>query len=267
LTTTSAIVDSHCHAGLSWFEPIETLLQQMDRNGVEHAILIQMRGQANNDYLFECMRHYPDRVSVVVGLEADHPTATDTLARLVDSGACGVRLMATARSQGADPLAIWRRAASLGMAVSCLGTSQEFLSTDFVHLVQDLPELTLVLEHLGSALEHETVPPEAFRAVFSLARFPNVYIKVPGLGEFCTRKMPVSEPFAFDRPIPPLLDWALEAFGPARMMWGSDFPPVSAREGYANALHLTLDQFAHASQTERDLIFGDVARTVFQARR
>jgi L-fuconolactonase len=263
----STIVDSHCHAALGWFEPVEALLEQMDRNGVEHAILIQMRGQTNNDYLFECARHHPDRFSVIVGLEASQSTATDTLARLVDSGACGVRLAATARSQGVDPLAIWRRAAELGVPVSCLGTSQEFLSPDFARLVQELPELRLVLEHLGSALEHETVPPDVFRAVFSLARFPNVYIKVPGLGEFCTRKMPVSESFAFERPIPPLLDWALAAFGPARMMWGSDFPPVSAREGYANALRLTLDQFAHASQTERGLIFGDVARTVFQARR
>jgi L-fuconolactonase len=267
LTTPSIIVDSHCHAALGWFEPVETLLQQMDRNKVEHAILIQMRGQVNNDYLLECVRHYPGRFSAVVGVEVNHPTALETLSRLVDSGACGVRLTAATRSQGADPLAIWRRAAELGVAVSCLGTSQEFRSPDCVHLAQALPELRLVLEHLGSALEHEPVPLDVFRDVFSLARFPNVYIKVPGLGEFCTRKMPVSEPFAFERPIPPLLDWALEAFGPARMMWGSDFPPVSAREGYANALRLTLDQFAHASQTERDLIFGDVARTVFQARR
>ena len=60
------IVDSHCHASDCWYEPIESLLYQMDRNEVEKAILIQMNGQANNAYQAECVRRYPgDRKSVV----------------------------------------------------------------------------------------------------------------------------------------------------------------------------------------------------------
>jgi L-fuconolactonase len=47
------------------------------------------------------------------------------------------------------------------------------------------------------------------------------------------------------------------------MMWGSDYPPVSAREGYRNALRLTLDQFASKSKEDRELIFGRVALSVF----
>ena len=61
------IVDTHCHAAPGWYEPVESLLFQMDRYGVEQAVLIQMRGQTNNDYQFECVQRYPDRlVSVVV---------------------------------------------------------------------------------------------------------------------------------------------------------------------------------------------------------
>ena len=69
------------------------------------------------------------------------------------------------------------------------------------------------------------------RRALGLARFPHVFIKVPGLGEFCRRSMPVTEPFPFVLPVPPLLDLAFGAFGPGRMMWGSDYPPVSGREG------------------------------------
>jgi predicted TIM-barrel fold metal-dependent hydrolase len=54
-----------------------------------------------------------------------------------------------------------------------------------------------------------------------------------------------------------------EAFGPERMMWGSDSPPVSGREGYENALRLTLEEFASRSERDRALIFGGVARAVF----
>ena len=48
------IIDTHCHAGRNWFEPIETLLFQMDSNGVDGAVLIQHGGTYDNDYLFEC---------------------------------------------------------------------------------------------------------------------------------------------------------------------------------------------------------------------
>src|SRR5207245_282300 len=46
------VVDSHCHVSPVWYEPVEVLLSQMERNGVDHAVLIQMAGQANNDYQF-----------------------------------------------------------------------------------------------------------------------------------------------------------------------------------------------------------------------
>ena len=39
------VVDSHCHASREWYEPIETLLFEMDRYGVEQAVLIQINGQ------------------------------------------------------------------------------------------------------------------------------------------------------------------------------------------------------------------------------
>jgi L-fuconolactonase len=71
-------------------------------------------------------------------------------------------------------------------------------------------------------------------------------------------------PFPFVEPILPLLELAYEAFGPRRMMWGSDYPPVSGREGYANALRLTMDQFADKSEEDRALIFGGTAASIFR---
>ena len=37
------IVDTHCHAGVNWFEPVELLLAQMNANGVDKGALIQHR--------------------------------------------------------------------------------------------------------------------------------------------------------------------------------------------------------------------------------
>ena len=40
------IVDTHCHVSPYWYEPVETLLHQMNSNGVDKAVLIQL-GQGN----------------------------------------------------------------------------------------------------------------------------------------------------------------------------------------------------------------------------
>jgi L-fuconolactonase len=260
------VVDTHCHASLDWYEPIETLLHEMDSNGVDHAVLVQINGQFDNAYQFECARRYPGRFANVVMVDTDRADAPHQLEQLAERGASGVRLRPTTRSPGDDPLAIWRTADRLGLTVSCGGDGAGFASAEFAETIQALPALRIVIEHLGSVSRRD---PEATqqarrRAVFGLARFPNTCIKVTGLGEFCERAMPVPGGFPFVQPIPSLLEDAYAAFGPSRMMWGSDFPPVAGREGYRLALHLSRDQFAAKSDADREQIFGQTALAVFK---
>jgi L-fuconolactonase len=58
---------------------------------------------------------------------------------------------------------------------------------------------------------------------------------------------------------------AYDAFGPHRMMWGSDYPPVAGREGFGNALRYTMGQFMKKSDEDRAWIFGRTAAKVFRA--
>jgi L-fuconolactonase len=81
------IVDTHCHASLVWFEPIEPLIDQMDRNGVQHAVLVRIRGQYNNDCQFECVERFPDRLISVVAVDRESDDADRELDRLRDRGA------------------------------------------------------------------------------------------------------------------------------------------------------------------------------------
>ncbi len=254
------IVDTHCHISPHWYEPVESLLFQMDQNGVEQAVLIQYMGQYNNEYQFECEERFPGRFASVVLVDINDHKAPEQLERLAKRGARGVRLRPD------DPLAIWRKAEELGLVISCAGTGAGFASEEFSNVIQSFPDLTIILEHLGSIKKPDgkDAPYEICSKVFGLSRFPNVCIKIPGLGEFCRRNTPVTEPFPFKTPIPPLLEMAYESFGPERMMWGSDYPPVSGREGYANSLRFTLEQFGAKSQSDMEPIFGGVAKKVFR---
>jgi L-fuconolactonase len=262
------IVDSHCHATPVWYGDIDALSFEMDRNKVQHAVLVQIGGYFNNEYQFNAVAQHPGRFANVVLTDYTRPDAVQTLEQLAQRGVSGVRINAVVRSPGDDPFAIWKAAARLGLSITSGGQSADFAAEEFAQILQMIPEVPVVIEHLGS-VNNPTGDPrqtELREAVFGLARFPSAYLKIHGLGEFATRALPVTEPFPFVEPIPPAFEMAYSAFGPQRLMWGSDFPLVNSREGYPLALRLAMDQFKDKSEEDRAWIFGKTALKVFPVR-
>jgi len=267
------IVDSHCHVSRDWYEPAEILEAQMRRTGVARAVLTQMLGCYDNEYLFACRDHASCRFTVVVGVQESQPDAIERLDACVKRGAVGLRLRPTARSPGNDPLAIWRAAEARDIAVSCPGNSAAFLAPEFSAVLEEVPRLRIVLEHLGGTSQPDADPKARelrTRVVQKLARFPNVYLKVPGLGEVAPRRPVVgsgaSGALQLDG-VGELLETALRSFGAERMMWGSDFPVVASREGYRNALEWTREILSSAPKSDQELIFGGTALRVFASPR
>jgi len=69
------VVDTHTHAGVNWFEPVEMLLYQMTLNQVDHAVLIQHGrpeyGTYDHSYLYECVERFPGKFNIVVIVDSD----------------------------------------------------------------------------------------------------------------------------------------------------------------------------------------------------
>jgi len=256
------IVDTHVHVGRYWYEPVETLLFQMERNGVDKAVLIQYRGNYDNGYEIECVRNHPGRFAAVVMVDTRLPDAPDTLATWAREGATGVRLSPDERSPGSDPLALWRKASELGLVVSSLGTVETFAADGFRRLVEEVPDLKVVIEHLGGADLEPDLDYRLFEKVLSLVQYPNTYIKLPGFGEVLPRPFPFREP-PFDEP-PPAVRMAYDAFGARRMMWSSDYPPSGSREGYANALRFPMERIPFFSDEDEEWVFGRTALSVWK---
>ena len=256
------IVDTHVHVNKSWYEPVETILFQMERNGVDKAVLIQYRGNYDNRYEIECVRNYPGRFAAAVMVDTQKPDAPDTLEMWAQAGAAGVRLTPDERSPGSDPLAIWRKASKLGLVVSSLGTVEKFASDEFRGLVEEMPDLKIVIEHLAGADIEPDLDMGLFGKAMELARYPNTYIKLPGFGEVLSRPFPFREP-PFDGP-PPSVQMAYDAFGARRMMWGSDYPPSGSREGYANTLRFPMERIDFFSDEDREWAFGKTALSVWR---
>jgi L-fuconolactonase len=258
------IFDSHVHTSKNWFEPVETLLNEMERNGVSRALLIPFAGNPDNSYEMNCASKYPDLLRAVIQVDNENPDALSSLEEWANRGAVGVRLRAYELYPGPDPYLLWRKAEEVGLAVSCHGSLANFADSDFHDMVKSLPKLKIVLEHFGGAGKTVAFPKPEYDLLdkmLTLANYPNVYIKIHGFGEFLPRPFPFRVP-PFDT-CPPIIKLVYDAFGSSRMMWGSDFPPCAAREGYANALSFPMEHIPFLTQKDKEWIFGQTALSVW----
>lgn len=271
------IIDTHCHAGLFKYEPIESLLFHMEQNSVDKAVLIQYMGNSDNGYMLDCQNRYPNKLASAIIVDSDDDGTQ--IRRWHEEGLRGIRLGATSRSSSMEPLAHWSTAAQLDMVVSVPCSPAALNSRDFIDVVERFADTRIVIEHLGGVKRTDEWPYEDFRQALKLARYPNLFIKLPGFGEFCDTTALLSEDLAENQAdledalssrnhpalekIPPVAEMTLEAFGPERMMWGSDYPPVSSREGYTLSLKLPQAYFGNLSQDEQAAIFGLTAAKVW----
>ena len=261
------IVDAHCHASPLWFEPVEPLVCQMDLNGVARGVLTQVLGQFDNGYQAECVARYPGRFASVGAVDVAAADAADQVRIWAARGMVGLRLRPEARSPTGDPLAVWRAAAGCGLAISCGGAAANLVAAEFAALAGAFPAMPFVLEQLGGWNRPDcNREPATWTAILALARFDNVSLKLPTLGQIAPRQigkpLPASGP-VLDESQGAILLEALNAFGAQRLMWGSDYPVVSSREGYANALNWTRSLFASRPQSEVDAVFGGNAERLF----
>ena len=143
------IIDTHTHAGNNWFEPIEVLEFQMDRNGVDRAVLIQHGGTFDNGYLFEEAGKRGDRFKVVVLVDPGSDDPLGDLSKEAERGAAGVRFAPDEEFVNAGPFDMWRRAGELGLVVSCQGDPARFASDAFARVMDACPDTQVVIEHLA----------------------------------------------------------------------------------------------------------------------
>ena len=255
------IIDTHCHAGHNWFEPIETLEFLMNRNGVDGAVLIQHGGTFDNSYLFEEAAKREGRFKVVVLVDLEDADPLGTLTRLCEQGAAGVRLYPETEFSHTGKFDVWKRAGELGMVVSTLSASANFASDHFSYVLDACPDTAVVIEHLAGASPSDA-PFAEYEKVLRHAERPNTSIKVPGLGEIASRPARLQPHCQFDD-VPPLFEMARDAFGPQRLMWGSDFPPCAGREGYANALSGVRNHPAFAAGDDIEWVLGKTAAKIW----
>jgi predicted TIM-barrel fold metal-dependent hydrolase len=152
----------------------------------------------------------------------------------------------------------WRKGAALAEQ---LGLSLDLLmfpwqSDEVVELAELYPDLVLVVNHCASPIERgESDLADWRRNVALLASRPNVVMKISSLNSYD----PAPTQDSYDMVIGELV----QAFGPDRAMFASDWPVGTMRMTYADVYALFRKAAEQYSPAEQRALFHDTAARVY----
>jgi L-fuconolactonase len=121
-----------------------------------------------------------------------------------------------------------------------------------------VPGLLFVLDHLGKPpIASGSMQPWA-EDLRRLAALPNTAAKLSGLVTEADRTgWQVGD-------LRPYAETAIDAFGPGRLMFGSDWPVCTLAASYGDVLHAARDLTAHLLETEREAVFAGTATRLYR---
>jgi len=239
------------------------LKSQLDANSMDGCIAVQAdQSDAETSFLLDVAGAHPFIKGVVGWVDLRAPSLSldarlDTLAtnhRLV-----GVRHVAQAEADdflATDTVTAGiSRLARVGLTYDILIYARQLPSA--LTLTARLPDQIFVLDHLAKPPIKEGLLEPWATQLRELARRPNVFCKLSGLvteADWMNWRPELFRPY---------LDVAFEAFGPSRLMFGSDWPVCLLAAPYDRVLGAVANYAAELSEAEREAIFGGTARRVY----
>ena len=125
-----------------------------------------------------------------------------------------------------------------------------------IDLVDEFPNQPFVVDHIAK-------PPIAAgdmdgwdSDIRTLAERENVFCKLSGMVTEAGQSWSSSD-------FVPYIDVIVDAFGPDRLMIGSDWPVSTLRGEYQDVMRVVLDYVENLSQPERDAICGETCRAFY----
>ena len=269
------IIDTHVHVtapdrdrypvaptgiGSDWWrsgEPsAESLLGSLDQSGVTAALVVQAVGVYgfDNGYVLDVAARH-DRLSAVVAVDLDAAGFEQEIERLTSKpGVAGVRLFAMTSARQwvgtARTAAALDAAAASGVPAVLTVPSDDILALK--PAIDASPQAAIALDHCGFPT-HAGALIAPGEPVLALAESPNVVLKVSShnLLKAAAEGDPAS-----------LVDQLAAAFGPARLLWASDFPQTRA-DDYGALLNVAANAARSLDGEQRRGFLGGNAALIF----
>lgn len=276
-------VDAHHHVwdlairDEPWIDPVtmgpirrdfgfDDLRPAARRHGVTATVLVQTLSDLDETRDFLRWAAGDDLAAAVTGwVDLTSASVTDDLAALrAAEGGTYLRAIRHQVQDEPDPEWLCRPEVRRGIAaVGAAGLQYELLTLPpqlraAIRTVADLPDVPFVLDHCSKPpIASGETEPWASR-LRELASHPNVTCKLSGLvteAEWSSWRVDQLRPY---------VEIVLEAFGPDRLMWGSDWPVCLLASSYDRWAEAAEELTAGLSPDERAAVFSGTARRVYR---
>lgn len=272
------VVDTHNHfwdiekSDLYWMSPERGALHRsftppdlkphMDAVGVDRSVIVQAAHSRRDNLWWLQLADEYDYVSAVIGwVDLTSPDVGTVLDEYAEHPAFrGVR--ATAEDI-ADP--DWlaseavrrgiREVARRGLVLDVLVRTPHLPHVP--RLAEENPDLPMVVDHLAKP-EIATGDLDAwYRGMEALVPYDNIWCKVSGL-------LTEAGPDPSAGRIRPVVQFALQAFGTDRLMWGSDWPVSTLAADYETTFKTVVEALGDLAEPDRAALFGGNATQFYR---
>jgi len=288
--STTPVIDAHLHvwrlpepaypyAPESKLHPdfpgtVEILQEGMAAAGVARAVIVQPDNYLyDHRYLADCLKDHPDILAGVCLVDEEQPDAAERLEKLTrEDGFFGLRLRPGIkgsaewiRSAACEPL--WRTVMELGIPIKYLGLPEHLEALAW--LAGRLEHTTFIVDHLGNPGHGDKNMADDLPALLALVRLKNVLVQVSPLARLYDHVNPtpigVFHAGHPAREVNEFIRRVYEAFGPERLLWGTDFPWSLQVGKYGLGLELFREQLDFIPPEDREQILGKTAAGVWFA--
>ncbi len=244
----------------------EDLAPELAAAGVDGTVLVQTRSSVHETREFLATAAATPWIRGVVGwVDLTDEAVAESIARLRD-GPGGDRLVGIRHQVHDEPDPRWllrpdvirgiRAVADAGLVYDLLVRSRELPAA--AELVRSMPDARFVVDHLAKPpVRTGELRPWA-DLVGDFAGLGNTWWKLSGLvAEADWERWQTAD-------LAPFVDGALEALGPGRLIFGSDWPVCLIAASYAEVLGAARELTAGLTASERAAIFGETGRAVYR---
>jgi len=244
------------------FEPTD-LNPLLEAQGMRGCVAVQARQtEAENEYLLSLSDSFPEVLGVVGWLDLQADELEEKLEAYRPFGALkGIRHIVQAEP---DPEFLLREnfirgiklLGEAGLTYDILVFEQQFPAV--LRFLERCPDQPFVLDHLGKPTIEGGPTKNWEEGIRRMAEHPNVFCKLSGLVTEADWKNWKFEDFnAF-------LEVAAEAFGPKRLMFGSDWPVcLLAADSYATVMEIVEQFTSQWAEEEQAAVFGGNAEEFY----